>query len=106
METFNKMTNNDLALSEKIKLLFKEQGITIISVLTAIGDIIVALVEGLIGGSTEGTARGSTPSNNGGGEKEWIQNKLKSLGSDVSLKCGWDITWDNRSNNKLAIQNS
>ena len=36
METFNKMTNNDLALSKKIKLLLKEQGVTIISILTGV----------------------------------------------------------------------
>ena len=55
METFDKMTNNDLIVSEKIQLLLKEHGITIISVLTAIGAIIATLVEGLTGGSTGGT---------------------------------------------------
>ena len=70
-------------LGERIRTLFKEQGITIVSILTAVGMAIGALVEALLGGSTVSTTTsGSTPADGGdkkGGAREWIKNKLKAL---------------------------
>ena len=72
-------------LGERIRTLFKEQGITIVSILTAVGMAIGVLVEALLGGpsmSTTTSTSGSTSSGNtrkGGGAKEWIKNKLKAL---------------------------
>ena len=62
-------------LSERIRTLFKEQGITIVSILTAIGMTIGVLIEALPGGPSVFTTSGSTS----GGACEWIKNKLKAL---------------------------
>ena len=68
-------------LGERIRTLFKEQGITIVSILTALGMTLGVLIEALLGGP-----RASAPKSGGtsGGDKksgarEWIKNKLKAL---------------------------
>ena len=70
-------------LGERIRTLFKEQGITIVSILTAVGMAIGVLIEALLGGPTVSTTTsGSTPADGGdkkGGAREWIKNKLKAL---------------------------
>ena len=70
-------------LGERIRTLFKEQGITIVSILTAFGMTIGVLVEALLGGPTVSTTTsGSSPADGGdkkGGAREWIKNKLKAL---------------------------
>ena len=72
-------------LGERIRTLFKEQGITIVSILTAVGMTIGVLVEALLGGPTVSTTTsGSSPADGGdkkGGAREWIKNKLKALSS-------------------------
>ena len=72
-------------LGGRIRTLFKEQGITIVSILTAVGMAIGVLVEALLGGpsvSTTTSTSGGTSNGNtrkGGGAREWIKNKLKAL---------------------------
>ena len=70
-------------LGERIRTLFKEQGITIVSILTAIGMAIGVLIEALIGGPSvpTTTTSGSTSGGDGkgSGAREWIKNKLKAL---------------------------
>ena len=70
-------------LGERIRTLFKEQGITIVSILTAVGMAIGVLIEALLGGpSASAPTSGSTPADGGdkkGGAREWIMNKLKAL---------------------------
>ena len=70
-------------LGERIRTLFKEQGITILSILTAVGITIGVLIEALLGGPTVSTTTsGSSPADGGdkkGGAREWIKNKLKAL---------------------------
>ena len=71
-------------LGERIRILFKEQGITIVSILTAIGMAIGVLIEALLGGPSVSTATstsGGSSSNarKSSGPKEWIKNKLKAL---------------------------
>ena len=70
-------------LGERIRTLFKEQGITIVSILTAVGMTIGVLIEALLGGpSASAPTSGSTPADGGdkkGGAREWIKNKLKAL---------------------------
>ena len=68
-------------LGERIRTLFKEQGITIVSILTALGMTLGVLIEALLGGSSAsapksgGTSGGDTKD----GAREWIKNKLKAL---------------------------
>ena len=82
-ETIAKVLDKSTSLGEKIRTLFREQGITIASILTAIRMAIGVLVEALLPG-------GAAPASGGGGEppskdekglKEWVRNKLKALAS-------------------------
>ena len=75
--------DKDTSLGEKIRTLFREQGITIASILTAIGMAIRVLVEALLpGGGGAAVASGSEPPpKDEASLKEWIRNKLKALAS-------------------------
>ena len=69
---------------ERIRSLFKEQGITIVSILTAVGMAIGVLIEALLcGPSITATTTTSGGTRNGDGKgsgvREWIKNKLKAL---------------------------
>ena len=64
-------------LGERIRTLFKEQGITIVSILTAVGMAVGVLIEALLGGPTP--LESTTTSDKKGGAREWIKNKLKAL---------------------------
>ena len=68
-------------LGERIRILFKEQGVTIVSILTAVGMAIGVLIEGLLGSPTVSTttSQSTTTSDKKGGAREWIKNKLKAL---------------------------
>ena len=77
-ETIAKVSDKDTSLGEKIRTLFREQGITIASILTAIGMAIGVLVEALLPGSG-GAISGGPPPEDEKGSKEWVRNKLKAL---------------------------
>ena len=67
-------------LGERIRTLFKEQGITIVSIVTAIGMAVGVPIEALLGGpSVSATTSGGTSGGDGkgSGAREWIKNKLK-----------------------------
>ena len=68
-------------LGERIRTLFKEQGITIVSILTAVGMTIGVLIEALLGGpnTSTPTSGGTSGGDKKGGAREWIKNKLKAL---------------------------
>ena len=69
-------------LGERIRTLFKEQGITIVSILTARGMTLGVLIEALLGGpstTSTPTSQSTTTSDKKGGAREWIKNKLKAL---------------------------
>ena len=62
-------------LGERIRTLFKKQGITIVSILTAVGMVIGVLIEALLGGpsvsATTSTSGGTSgDARKGGGAKE------------------------------------
>ena len=81
-ETIAKVLDKDTSLGEKIRTLFREQGITIASILMAIGMAIGVLVEALLpsGGAISGGG-GEPPPKDEKGLKGWIRNKLKVLAS-------------------------
>ena len=72
-------------LAERIRTLFKEQGITIVSILTAIGMAIGVLIEALLGGPRVSTPTSQSTTTSDKqlkikvGAREWIKNKLKAL---------------------------
>ena len=69
-------------LGERIRTLFKEQGITIVSILTALGMMTLGvLIEALLGGPSTSTptSDGTSGGDKKGGAREWIKNKLKAL---------------------------
>ena len=82
-ETIAKVLDKDASLAEKIQTLFREQGITIASIPTAIGMAIGVLVEALLPGGGGGAEEsgGEPPPKDEAGLKEWIRNKLKALAS-------------------------
>ena len=77
-----KVLDKDTSLGEKIRTLFREQGITIASILTAIEMAIGVLVEALLpggGGAATASDGGEPPPKDEKGLKGWIRNKLKAL---------------------------
>ena len=83
-ETIAKVLDKDNSLGEKIRTLFREQGITIASILTAIRMAIGVLVEVLLpggGGAATASGGGEPPHKDEKGLKEWIRSKLKALAS-------------------------
>ena len=80
-ETIAKVLDKDTSLATKIRTLFREQGITITSMLMAIGMAIGVLIEALLPGSGGGTATSLPPPKDEKGVKEWLRNKVKALAS-------------------------
>ena len=80
-ETIVKVLDKDTSLGEKIRTLFREQGITIASILTAIGMAIGVLVEALLPGGAAAESGGEPPPKDEKGLKEWVRSKLKALES-------------------------
>ena len=84
-ETIAKVLDKDTSLAEKNRTLFREQGITIASILTAIGMAIGVLFEALSpagGGAAMASSGGGEPSpKDEKGLKEWIRNKLHASAS-------------------------
>ena len=86
-ETIAKVLDKYTSLGEKIRTLFREQGITIASILTAIGMAIGVLVEALLpggGGAAVASGGGEPPPKDEKGLKGWIRNKLKAQASLLS----------------------
>ena len=61
-ETINRILNKDTTLAERIRTFFREQGVTLFSILTALGLAIRTLVLALTGGGRgRGGAAATTP---------------------------------------------
>ena len=69
-ETIAKVLDKDTSLGEKIRTLFREQGIMIAFILCLVG-----------GGAAASGGGGETPPKDEASLKEWIRNKLKALAS-------------------------
>ena len=81
-ETIAKVLDKDTSLGEKIRTLFREQGITVASILTAIGMAIGVLDKALLpGGAATASGGGEPPPKDDKGLKEWVRSKLKDLAS-------------------------
>ena len=81
-ETIAKVLDKHTSLGEKIRTLFREQGITIAFILTAIGMAFGVLVEALLPGSAAtASGGGEPPPKDQKSLKEWVRNKFKVLAS-------------------------
>ena len=82
-ETITTVLDRDTSLAEKIRTLFREQGITIASILMAIRMAIGVLIEALLSGGGTGSASAESPPppKDEAGLKEWIRFKLEALAS-------------------------
>ena len=79
-DTIAKVLDKDTSLGEKIRTLFREQGITIASILTAIGMAIGVFVEALLlGGGAATASGGEQPPKDEKSLKKWVRSKLKVL---------------------------
>ena len=67
-------------LGERIRTLFKEQGITIVSILTALGMTLRVLIEALLGGPAVSTttSQSTTTSDKKSGARERIKKQIES----------------------------
>ena len=86
-DTINKVLKEDTTLGERIRTLFREQGITIVSILTAFGMIIGVIVEAVIPTTVGGTTP-KPPPKDGSGAKDWIKKQLSNLGKLLSTLAG------------------
>ena len=77
-QTIEKILDGDLSLREKLKLIFREHGLTITAVLTSLGLIISTIISSLTGGAATGGS--TTPPKNPNKVGEWVKSKLKALG--------------------------
>ena len=81
-ESITKFLDKEMGtLGERIRTLFKEQGITIVSILTAVGMAIGVLIEALLRDPSASAPKsgGTSGGDKKGGAGEWIKNKLKAL---------------------------
>ena len=76
-----KVLDKGTSLAEKIRTLFREQGITIDSILMAIRMAISVLVEALLPGGGGGSAASPPSPKDKKGVKEWLRNKVNTLAS-------------------------
>ena len=77
-QTLEKVLDKDTSLKERIRTLFREQGITIISILTALSmtiSTIVLAITGVIGGGGGGGSSASPPKKDEGALKD-LQERL------------------------------
>jgi hypothetical protein len=79
-ETISRMLHKDTTLAERVRTLFREQGITIASMLAAVGLAVSSLVAWLTGGAAAATpAPTPTPPDGKGGVKEWVKRQLEAI---------------------------
>ena len=83
--TIHKILTEDTTIGEKLRTLFREQGITIVSVLTAVGMIIGLIVETVI---PSGAGSSTTPPSKPTGVKEWIKKQLSYIGKLLANLAG------------------
>ena len=100
-QTIDKMLNEDMTLGERVRTLFREQGITIVSVITAIGFVIGTIIGSIIAGTRKaasaiipepkpGPKPGPTPGPSPTPEpgiKGWFKTQLQNI-AKLLLKLG------------------
>ena len=85
-ETITRVLDKNTSLAERLRTLFREQGVTIASIITALGFIVSTLVLALTGGAGVEPPKPPTPSKDG--IKEWAKKHLKALGHTLAQLAG------------------
>ena len=85
-ETINKILKEDTTLGQRLRTLFREQGITIVSILTAVGMIIGVIVEAVLPSGSGATTPPPKPSSSG--VKDWVKKQLSNLGKLLANLAG------------------
>ena len=81
-ESITKFLDKEMGtLGERIRTLFKKQGMTIVSILTAVGMAIGVLIEALLGGPSASTPKsgGFSGGDKKGGDREWINSSVATI---------------------------
>ena len=88
-ETIGRVLNEDTTLAERVRTLFCEQGVTLVSILTAVGMAISTLVLALTGGGGTVTPPSPPPApSDKGGLREWAKKTLQALGRVLAKLAG------------------
>ena len=88
-ETISRILHEDTTLAERIRTLFREQGVTLVSILTATGMAISTLVLALTGGGGAVTPPSPPPPpSDKGGLREWAKKTLQALGRVLAKLAG------------------
>ena len=88
-ETIGRVLNEDTTLAERVRTLFREQGVTLVSILTAVGMAISTLVLALTGGRGTVTPPSPPPApSDKGGLREWAKKTLQALGRVLAKLAG------------------
>jgi len=73
-ETIERVLNDDTSLAERLRTLFREQGVTITSILTALGFIVSTIV--LTIQNAVGVTPAPTPPTPSSGGTDWVKKQL------------------------------
>ena len=84
-QTIEKILTSDTSLGEKIQTLFREQGITIFSVLTAVSTIISTIILAVTGG---GSGTPGSPPRDEGEFRKWLKKQLNRLANALKGLAG------------------
>ena len=87
-ETITKILDSDTSLAEKLRTLFREQGITLVAIITAIGMIISTIVVSLTGGGGAASSGGGPTPKDNNKLVEWFKDKLKRLSNALKRLAG------------------
>ena len=84
--------NEDTTLAERVRTLFREQGVTLVSILTAVGmaisTLVLALTRSVGGGGTVTPPSPPPAPSDKGGLREWPKKTLQALGRVLAKLAG------------------
>ena len=78
-KTTEKVLDGDTTLGEKIRTIFREQGITIIAIITAVGTIISTIILAIKNSLGISSGSGGKPPKDSNKVVTWLRNKLQAL---------------------------
>ena len=102
-ETISRILHEDTTLAERVRTLFREQGVTLVSILTAIGMAISTLVLALTGGAPIGQGRSSRVGQKTLQALGRVLTKLAGKGSLGALCPGSSALWGRPPNGLPSI---